>query len=81
MQNMDFNRLQYLGVYNSGTKVADVSIISSLSTATKLSIKYMYFYGNNLISIDSFLDFSNTVEVKVDRNSKISTLHRFRKYE
>ena len=74
MQNVDFTKLQYLGVYGSGTKVTDISIISSLSSTTKSSVAYMYFYGNDLSSIESFSDFVNVVETRIQSNSKLTTL-------
>ncbi len=81
INKIDFFNLQYLGVYNSGDKVTNIDVLSSLTDATKKAIKYLYFYQNNINDISVLLDYVNVVELQVYNNANLTSLHGVKNME
>ena len=75
LEDADYENLQYIGVYDSTTNVTDISSINKLSDLTKSKVKYLYFYNNDIKSIEGFMDFNQVVEVNVERNANLTSLN------
>ena len=79
MKNVDYIKLKYLGIYNSGNNISDISILNDLSKATKESITYLYLYYNNISDLSPIVDYVNVYELRVYNNSNLETLKDLKK--
>lgn len=79
IKNVDYTKLKYLGIYNSGNNIEDISILNELSQAIKESITYLYLYSNNISDLSPILDYINVYELRVNNNSSLETLKALEK--
>ena len=71
-KDIEYSNLEYLGVYDSGAKVTNISKLASWKEETKKKVKYLYFYNNQLTDISCFEDFSNVIDLRCQSNKIIS---------
>ena len=75
MKNVDYPELEYLGIYNSGNNITDISILNYLSQTTKESVTYLYLYSNNISDLSPIQDYKNIYELQVYSNTSLITLN------
>ena len=85
MSGVNYSDLKYLGVIDSGlTKndfVTDISGLKNLSKVTKEAINYLYFYNNDISSIEALMDYINVRELNLSHNKSLTSLKGLDKME